>query len=119
MAHGFSKGGERQRANPAPQHRPRRPFILRRRSGAARLSGLALVACAGAAALALTAGAIGLPAAIPAPAGATPTSPGRVPALSSQFVRLTAALPPSPELFGARVLGAASLSAPLHLQVFF
>jgi hypothetical protein len=83
------------------------------------LSGLALVACAGAAALALTAGAIGLPAAIPAPAGATPTSPGRVPALSSQFVRLTAALPPSPELFGARVLGAASLSAPLHLQVFF
>jgi len=67
----------------------------------------------------MTAGAVGLPAVIPARAGATPTSSARVSGLPSQFVGLTGAAPPSPAFFGAKVLGAASLSAPLHLQVFF
>jgi len=124
LGHAFNQGGERERANPAQDPRPRRAFTFGRRFRPVRfrpvrLTGWAAVAGTGAAALTLTAGAIGLPAIIRSPAGASPTSPARVPALSSQFVMLTGAGPPPPALFGAKVLRAASLSAPLHLQVFF
>ena len=120
LGHAFNQGVERERAKQAYQHRRRRPFTFGRRSGHARFSGWAVVASTGATAVALTASAIGLPAISAAgPAAATPTTPARVPALSDHFQMLTGAVPPSPALFGAKVLGAALLSAPLHLQLFF
>ncbi|HXR21930.1 MAG TPA: protease pro-enzyme activation domain-containing protein, partial [Acidimicrobiales bacterium] len=83
------------------------------------MAGWVVVASTGTAAVAMAASAIGLPAISPDLAAATPTSLARVPGLSHHFEMLTGAVPPSPALFGAKVLGAASLSAPLHLQFFF
>ena len=87
MGHAFSQGGEPERVNRAQRHRPRSPFTFQRRIGRPRWAGWAAVAGTGAATVAMTAGAVGLPAVIPAPAGATPTSSARVSGLSSQFVR--------------------------------